>query len=322
MRGKYSIFVPNSNDYHFMAKTISLCIYLVALLFMPHHTKAQEAEDAGIQFPTIPEELRTPAERASYLAAHYWEHFTFVDSLQYLNRPEAIEQAVVNFIDLFQLVPQEEAETALSQVMSQASCTRNGLFFFYNTFEKYLYDLASPMRNEALFIPILQTMVSTDRLSQDDKIRPEMLLQSIWKNRVGSIAADFTYTLADDTQQTLHALSASWTLLIFFDPDCDECHKVLQEIQSNAFLRSLIEQKELALLTVYPGDNLNHWRMMQPNLPADWIVAYDKSQTIYEQELYEILGFPSIYLLDSDKTVLLKDSSPKAVETYLEKETE
>lgn len=301
-----------------MTKIISFFILLATLFLSSAYMEAQESD--GIKLPVIPTELRTPAERASYLVAHYWDNFAFGDSLQYINHPENVEQIVVNFIDLFRLVPSEEAGQALAQVMKQASCTRNGLFFFYNTFEKYLYDLASPMRNEIYFIPVLEQMVASDRLGADDKIRPEMLLQSVRKNRVGAPATDFLYTLADGSQQSLFALQAEWTLLLFFDPDCDECHQAIQEIQQNSFFQKLIEQKKLTLLAVYPGDNFNHWKLMQPNLPADWLVAYDKEQTIYVKELYDILGFPSLYLLDSQKIVRLKDTSPAQVEAYL-KET-
>lgn len=298
-----------------MTKKISLFFLLAALYLLPVCAEAQETN--GLKLPLIPTELRTPEERASYLAAHYWDHFLFRDSLQYLNHPETVEQAVVDFIDLFRLVPSSEAETAITHVMQQASCTRNGLFFFYNTFEKYLYDLASPMRNEAYFIPVLEQMVASERLSAEDKIRPEMLLQSVRKNRVSSPATDFNYTLADGSQQSLYALKATWTLLLFFDPDCDECHQAIQEIQQNQFFQELIQQKKLTLLAVYPGDNLNHWKLMQPNLPAEWLVAYDKEQSIYTNELYDILGFPSLYLLDSQKIVRLKDTAPAQVEAYL-----
>ena len=56
---------------------------------------------------------------------------------------------------------------------------------------------------------------------------------------------------------------------------------------------------------------------MQPYLPAEWLVAYDKEQSIYTNELYDILGFPSLYLLDSQKIVRLKDTALAQVEAYL-----
>ena len=276
-----------------------------------------QAAAQDFALPKIPDTLRTPDERASYLVAHYWDEFPFADSVQYMNRVADIEQAVVNYIDLFRLVPAGEATRSLTNVMQQASVSLNGLYFFYNTFEKYLYDLASPMRNEAWFIPVLEQMVASPRLSADDKIRPTMLLESVMKNRVGSTAADFTYTLADGTQHTLHALPSAQTLLLFFDPECDECHALIEALSHDETLNNLIEAGKLSVLAVYPGENLRYWKTMQANMPKNWTIAYDASQQIYAQALYEILGFPSLYLLDAEKKVVLKDTTPEKLHQAL-----
>lgn len=276
-----------------------------------------QAAAQDFALPKIPDTLRTPDERASYLVAHYWDEFPFADSLQYMNRVADIEQAVVNYIDLFRLVPAEEATRSLTNVMQQASVSLNGLYFFYNTFEKYLYDLASPMRNEAWFIPVLEQMAASPRLSADDKIRPTMLLESVMKNRVGSTAADFTYTLADGTQHTLHALPSAQTLLLFFDPECDECHALIEALSHDETLNNQIEAGKLSVLAVYPGENIRYWKTMQANMPKNWTIAYDASQQIYAQALYEILGFPSLYLLDAEKKVVLKDTTPEKLHQAL-----
>ena len=57
--------------------------------------------------------------------------------------------------------------------------------------------------------------------------------------------------------------------------------------------------------------------MAQHMLPT-WEIGMDESQTIYNKELYDILGFPSMYLLDQDKTVILKDTSLTVLEEYFE----
>ena len=267
--------------------------------------------------PAVPDTLKGAAMRASYLVAHYWDDFVFSDSLQYLNAPEEIEQALVNYIDLFRLLPEEEVESSLRQVMRDADITRSGVFFFYNAFEKYLYDLGSPMRDENRFIPVLEGMIASRRVGEDDKIRPEMLLKSVSKNKLGSVAADFTYAMADESRHQLHALESPLTFLLFFDPDCDECHQVIKQLESAGWLSELIQQKRLALLAIYPGGNVAMWKAMQANLPKHWIVGYDAGGTIYDKELYDILGFPTMFLLDEHKRVLLKDASPEEIENYM-----
>ncbi|MCI7359691.1 MAG: DUF5106 domain-containing protein, partial [Parabacteroides sp.] len=200
--------------------------------------------------------------------------------------------------------------------MDQASVTLNGFLFFYNTLEKYLYDATSPMRNEALFIPVLQKMMASNKLSDDDKLRPAMLLKSVSKNKVGSMAADFSYTKPDGSQHRLSELQTPLILLLFFDPECDDCHQVIMRLEKTDVLNQLTADRQLTVLAVYPGENKRLWQTMAQHMLPTWEIGMDESQTIYNKELYDILGFPSMYLLDQHKTVILKDASLTALEKY------
>lgn len=298
-----------------MNKLLPLLIGLVGHLFISSDLMAQSATN-GFTLPAIPDTLQTVESRSSYLVAHYWDRFSFADSLQFMNQPEMVEQAVVDYVDLFRLVPAAEAENSLSALMDQASVTLNGFLFFYNTLEKYLYDATSPMRNEALFIPVLQKMMASNKLSDDDKLRPAMLLKSVSKNKVGSTAADFSYTKPDGSQHRLSELQTPLILLLFFDPECDDCHQVIMRLEKTDVLNQLTADRQLTVLAVYPGENKRLWQTMAQHMLPTWEIGMDESQTIYNKELYDILGFPSMYLLDQQKTVILKDASLTALEEY------
>lgn len=298
-----------------MNKLLLLLIGLVGHLFISSDLMAQSATN-GFTLPAIPDTLQTVESRSSYLVAHYWDRFSFADSLQFMNQPEMVEQALVDYVDLFRLVPAAEAENSLSALMDQASVTLNGFLFFYNTLEKYLYDATSPMRNEALFIPVLQKMMASNKLSDDDKLRPAMLLKSVSKNKVGSMAADFSYTKPDGSRHRLSEVQTPLTLLLFFDPECDDCHQVIMRLEKTDVLNQLTADRQLTVLAVYPGENKRLWQTMAQHMLPTWEIGMDESQTIYNKELYDILGFPSMYLLDQHKTVILKDASLTALEEY------
>ncbi len=298
-----------------MNKLLPLLIGLVGHLFISSDLMAQSATN-GFTLPAIPDTLQTVESRSSYLVAHYWDRFSFADSLQFMNQPEMVEQAVVDYVDLFRLVPAAEAENSLSALMDQASVTLNGFLFFYNTLEKYLYDATSPMRNEALFIPVLQKMMASNKLNDDDKLRPAMLLKSVSKNKVGSMAADFSYTKPDGSRHQLSEVQTPLTLLLFFDPECDDCHQVIMRLEKTDVLNQLTADRQLTVLAVYPGENKRLWQTMAQHMLPTWEIGMDESQTIYNKELYDILGFPSMYLLDQHKTVILKDASLTALEEY------
>lgn len=298
-----------------MNKLLPLLIGLVGHLFISSDLMAQSATN-GFTLPAIPDTLQTVESRSSYLVAHYWDRFSFADSLQFMNQPEMVEQALVDYVDLFRLVPAAEAENSLSALMDQASVTLNGFLFFYNTLEKYLYDATSPMQNEALFIPVLQKMMASNKLNDDDKLRPAMLLKSVSKNKVGSMAADFSYTKPDGSRHQLSEVQTPLTLLLFFDPECDDCHQVIMRLEKTDVLNQLTADRQLTVLAVYPGENKRLWQTMAQHMLPTWEIGMDESQTIYNKELYDILGFPSMYLLDQHKTVILKDASLTALEEY------
>jgi len=51
-------------------------------------------------------------------------------------------------------------------------------------------------------------------------------------------------------------------------------------------------------------------------MPAQWIHAYDKGMEITQRRLYDIKAIPTLYLLDKEKKVLLKDTSVEALESF------
>lgn len=269
------------------------------------------AAGQSIQLPNIPDSLRTPEARATFLVEHYWDLYPFGQSNK---RAElAVEQALVNYIDLFRLVPIENAQASLAATMRQASEEKRTLFLFYNLFEKYLYDLASPMRNERLFLPVLTSFLDSPILKEEDKVRPEYLLKLVRQNQVGSVASDFSITFRDGTRKNLLALPDIPTLLYFYDPDCDDCRHLSRELEQDDTLNRLLREGKLQIVAIYTGEDTDYWKKTSAHIPAAWLCGYDDRFTILNDELYALPGFPTLYILDKDKRVVQKEASPEVV---------
>lgn len=48
-------------------------------------------------------------------------------------------------------------------------------------------------------------------------------------------------------------------------------------------------------------------------IPASWINAYDDGCVLREKGLYDLSAIPSLYLLDAQKRVLVKDATDVAL---------
>ena len=62
------------------------------------------------------------------------------------------------------------------------------------------------------------------------------------------------------------------------------------------------------------------WQEHIGDYPKEWIIAYDPSLTLRNMDIYNIRAIPSLYLLDKDKKVLLKDAPEERLLNRLHRE--
>ena len=111
----------------------------------------QEKKERSFQLPEVPAMLDTLEARAAFVARHYWDHFDFADTA-YIHLPDITEQAIVNFMDLMDHVPQDVAELSISILYGKAASHSPMLWHFWETMSRYWHDPNSPMKNEDKFI--------------------------------------------------------------------------------------------------------------------------------------------------------------------------
>lgn len=106
-------------------------------------------------------------------------------------------------------------------------------------------------------------------------------------------------------------------MLFFFDPDCNNCREIKKEFASSTVINRLLEHRILKILALYPEENIEVWNNYLNKMPADWIVARDPKNVIRNKELYELQALPTIYLLDGQKRIILKDARPEVLYQHL-----
>ena len=108
-------------------------------------------------------------------------------------------------------VTPEVATSSIKGMMHKAAADSSFFAHMAGLYEKYLYDPNSPMRDESLYIPVLESVLAAPAiLDEVNKIRPAHLLELALKNRIGEPAIDFTYTLADGKTGTLYNVKADY----------------------------------------------------------------------------------------------------------------
>lgn len=303
-----------------------LLLMLAACSSSPKGKGKSEQEKAKVQtfrLPEVPTIYTDDVTRAKFLVAHYWDHFDFADT-SLIRVPEITEQAFVGFLQLFPYVPYTEVERGIEGMLDKALDADSVMFAHFTfLYEKYLYDPNSPMLSEELYIPVLRYIVGSSRVGEVDKLRPEYRLEMALKNRPGSTATDFVYTLPSGKKEKLSDLCSDYTILFFNNPDCDACRTIKAEVEASGFVNFLLKEKEgkqrrLVFLSVYPDPDLEVWRKQLKEQPAAWVSAYDDGQVISKERLYDLRAIPTFYLLDKNKKVIYKDVPFRVIASYLE----
>ena len=269
------------------------------------------ASQAAVFLPAIAPADLAPDERREWLRWHYWDRFDFADTT-FLARADTMQMfdSYVRYIALISDRPDDGAP--MDTLMRRAAASRPMLDYFVMLAEAVLHDPNSPLRNDEFYIPVLEAQLRAPWYDEYERIAPEYDLQMASQNRIGRRANDFRYTLASGRSATLYALQAEYVLIFINNPGCAMCREIREAICSSPMLSEMIERGRLKVLAIYPDEDLTEWHNYRDQIPASWINAYDRGCVIRDQGLYDLHAIPALYLLDSDKRVLLKDCTAVA----------
>jgi hypothetical protein len=305
---RQKIQIPNKRN-----KSIFTVLFLLASISCNNAVQNRTAGYEDFKLPDIPVVITDKQEAYRYVALNYWNDFNFADSLAYR---QTTAQIFTGFLNMLQHVDLQTILQSMENIMQKAQSDSCGYVRFAGICEQYLYGANSPYRSDELYIPVLQSIINTNITDANYKTVAEYRLKMAMKNRIGNPAADFEYTLESGITCKLYDIKTEFVLLFINNPNCNACKEYIDRINNSQLIRQMIKEKLLAVLSVYPDSDLDEWKKYQSQIPSEWINAFDKKLAIRNDEIYDLRAIPVLYLLDSDKKVILKDTFIESVEKY------
>ena len=299
-----------------MKKTITAALAAwLAIAAMP--TCAQTAAEA-FPYPTVPDTLHTPETRAQYVMRHYWDRFDFADTTL-LHRPEITEQGFANFADLMPRIAPATAAMGIRTFADRLYATGSDTSkeYFADLVDRYLGQNDSPLHNDVLHTQFLDAMADSKFASAAERTRNQYMARNLRKNMPGSVAADFAYATADGTLHRMHDFQATYTLLYIYDPDCHNCHDTARQLEQTGLFTP---DARCRVLAVYPYDDTERWRQTAPHFPPHWTDTYSPGGQLIADDTYYIKQMPAIYLLDSQKRVVLRNPTISTIKETLKQQ--
>lgn len=279
----------------------------------------------------IPSMIDGDVQRLEYLAMNYWNILTDTSgtypcdsSLVSGVRKDEVEQKFADWTMLLEAIGPEKGGKAVARLYDRAvACERkdtasNVMETFVSLTGKYFYDPNSPMRNEDLYLPFVSRLASYEGLDPLMRGKYERDARLCSMNRTGARAADFRFSDKSGKMHTLYGTKADYTLLFFSNPGCEACKKIMGMLGNSPVIDSQIREGVLAVVNIYIDDDIQSWLSYLPEYPEEWHNGFDPDLVIRDDQIYDVRAIPSLYLLDRDKVVLMKDAPEQKVISFLE----
>lgn len=272
----------------------------------PQKKEESKVTTQKLEMPEIPVMIQSPEERVAYITKHYWDKFDFADTTL-TNNEQYTEQAFADFIGILPQTTLEVAGKAISVMLEQAINANQQMFdYFVELYDKYLYNPNSPLRNEDYYIEVLKAIIDNPKVEEIYKARPRYQLETALKNRIGDIAANFDYVTPNGQKGQLYDVTSEYTILFFNDPDCHDCARVTEILKG-------LDKPKVKVVAIYTDKEIELWKKKQ--YPELWING--QSSTVSDQKLYDLRAIPTLYLLDKQKQVVLKDAPVEMIMDWI-----
>ena len=286
----------------------------------------------ALPFPDVlpPAMMEDPQDRAEYMAQNMWNSLTDpsrtypCDSLLVSGvRRTDVEQKFANWTQVLGMSSRPVAEKSVSRLYDRAlACekkdTSSNVFeTFASLVDKYLFDPNSPLRDEDLYGAYASRLAAYEGYTEVQKEKYARDARLCALNKVGTKAADFRFADRRGKIKTLYGVEAPYTLLFFSNPGCEACMSIINVLKEDPQISGMISSGRLKVLNIYIDEDLDAWRSYMPIYPDEWYNGFDPDFVIRNETLYNVRAIPSLYLLDSDKTVLLKDAPENRMFEYL-----
>lgn len=309
-----------------------LTIFLLAVFAVSCGNGKKAEQFKALPFPdcVLPGMMTDPQDRAEYLAEHYWDGLTDPsvnhpsDSVLVNGvRRSDVEQKFADWTSVLNMISFQKAGKAINRLYDRAlSCERkdstsNVFETFTALFSKYLYDPNSPVRNEDHYNVFVARLADYDGLSPEMKGKYEFEARMTSINRTGEVAADFRFADKYGRMHTLHGIKAPRTLLFFSNPGCEACMNIINVLKGEPAIAQMISSGSLAVVNIYIDEDIQGWRDYMPIYPEDWYNGFDPDLVIRNDNLYYVRAIPSLYLLDEEKRVILKDAPENRLFEFL-----
>lgn len=248
--------------------------------------------DPLFEYPVAPEDISGFTEKCNWLAENFWNPLD-------IKSKDAVDQARLNhafqvYASTVQYADKDRVTAAVDRLMKSLQKNPMLLYQMTKAAEENIYGPRAEFWIDELYARILRSALANKKFPTSKRMRYENQLRQLDATMIGSEPARFDFVRANGDAARFFAM-ATPTVIIFGDPDCDQCRIGKLRMQSNVAFSKAVSDGRINVLFIIP-DADEGWQNKVADFPSNWIVG--ASDTV--SDIYDLRDTPEVYVIGAD----------------------
>lgn len=254
-----------------------------------------------------------------YYKSHFWDGINFYDDR--LVRTPIIEGKLDRYFEQLVYPNADSVNKEIDWMLGYASINKDNEKFLLMKFVNRYLNMKY-MWEDAVFVHLYEKYFAQKKypwLTEKGMKTIQDRAYNLMANILGNPAPDIELPDTSGKNITLYNLASAYTVVVIWDPTCGHCKEIVPKVDSLYEGKWKAQGvKVFALAKETEGDKKDWLNFIRKHHLEDWANVYyskeDEKARVdagipgYSQ-LYDVLSFPTLYLLDKEKRIIAKKLS-------------
>lgn len=268
-------------------------------------TDSAEVFDRGVmyvtplfEYPVAPDNIESFSGKCDWLAENFWKSLN-------VKSKDAVDQIKLNhafstYATTCQYATKEKVSIAIDKLMKSIQKNPSLLLQFTKAAEESIYGPRAEVWIDELYVKILRNALASKKFPKSRKPRYEYQLKILEGSMIGSTPATFDFKRPNGDAAKYFPMTTP-TIIIFGDPDCDDCRRSRLRMETNVAFTKAISDGKLNVLYIIP-DPTDGWEKKVNGFPRNWTIGASEMVA----DLYDMRQSPEIYVIDANGKIVEK----------------
>ena len=273
---------------------------IITLLLMTTLSSALLADDKFFEYPQAPESLTTLSQRANFVVEHFWDRCNLKSAF---SSRDKMAKAFRDYVTYMQFATKDTTITSINKLIKEVQKKPKNMLTLAQIAEETLYGDSALFWSDELYLQFTNAVIKTKKISKADKARYEHHTKILTNSLTNSTLPNFEYETPSGEKLQFDSIKAPAIILFFNDIDCTDCQLAKVRLATDINLNKLIDLGVIKIVSIYPGEANEEWKMEASNYPKNWIVG--ACNDIYD--MFDMRVIPTIYQLDENHKIIAKN---------------